>query len=163
FRYDAERLIEVNRPRGAIRYGYGDDGRLTDVVDADGVPLVHNEYDAEGRGVAQTSPYGRGGRLRDVGPSTGLGCDDGGGAGDVVRRGQLRAAGRAPARGRQPLDKEFRRRGQPGGGGRFRPDRDSPGVRRARGLRARGAHGRRGAPLGPRWQGPADWTRRRAR
>ena len=79
FHYDAGRLTEVNRPGAAIRYAYGDDGRLTDVIDADGVRLVHNEYDSEGRVLAQTSPHGRVARLRYVAPSTVIVSDDDGG------------------------------------------------------------------------------------
>ena len=44
---DAGRLTGVDRPGGAIRYRYGGDGRLLDVTDADGVRLVHNEYDSK--------------------------------------------------------------------------------------------------------------------
>jgi RHS repeat-associated protein len=59
FDYDHGRLVEVRRPAGRRRYTYGDDGRLAEVFDADGVRLVANTYDEEGRVATQTSPQGR--------------------------------------------------------------------------------------------------------
>ena len=85
FQYDAGRLTGVDRPGGAIRYRYGGDGRLLDVTDADGVRLVHNEYDSEGRVVAQTSPHGRVARLRYVAPSTVIVTDDASGPATLFR------------------------------------------------------------------------------
>ena len=56
---DAGRLVRVVADGGATIYGYGDNGLIESVTDADGVRRVANTYDAGGRILAQTSPFGR--------------------------------------------------------------------------------------------------------
>ena len=40
--------------RGIERYHYDSDGRVTDIIDANGISYVHNEYDGKGRVTRQT-------------------------------------------------------------------------------------------------------------
>ena len=55
----AGNLIGVQRGGGTRRYGIDDQGRIASVTDADGVVEVVNEYDGDGRVLAQRSPFGR--------------------------------------------------------------------------------------------------------
>ncbi|MBO0728583.1 MAG: RHS repeat protein, partial [Acidimicrobiaceae bacterium] len=80
YRYDGDDLVGVERPAGAQRYAIGDDGRVAEVWNADGVRLVRNEYDADGRVLVQTSPFGRVSRYRYVPPHTVIVGDAGNGA-----------------------------------------------------------------------------------
>ena len=75
YSYDAGRLVAVRRPGGGRRYTYGADGLVAEVFDDDGVRLVANTYDAEGRVLAQASPHGRVARLR-YRPATLIVTDD---------------------------------------------------------------------------------------
>lgn len=60
YRYDeAGNLVEVEREGGLRHYDIDEGGRITRVVDADGVVEVENTYDAEGRVATQVSPFGR--------------------------------------------------------------------------------------------------------
>jgi RHS repeat-associated protein len=52
-------LVQADRSGAVRRYGVDDGGRIVTVTDADGVVEVANEYDDEGRVVAQRSPFGR--------------------------------------------------------------------------------------------------------
>jgi RHS repeat-associated protein len=60
YRYDAAGNLErADGAAGVRRYELGEDGRVTGVVDADDVAEVVNEYDDDGRVLAQLSPFGR--------------------------------------------------------------------------------------------------------
>ena len=55
YRYENSLLTEVETVTGGVeRYTYDQDGRITNVTNADGVTYVHNEYDQKGRVVRQT-------------------------------------------------------------------------------------------------------------
>ncbi len=56
---DAGDLERADGAAGVRRYEVGEDGRVVRVLDADDVAEVVNEYDAEGRVLAQRSPFGR--------------------------------------------------------------------------------------------------------
>lgn len=56
---DAGRLVHADRPGGKRSYGYGDNGLIATVTDADGVVEVTNTYDVHGRISTQRSPFGR--------------------------------------------------------------------------------------------------------
>jgi RHS repeat-associated protein len=58
YHYDGSHLVEVDRPAGGVSYRIEDD-RIASVVDADGVAVVANLYDREGRVASQTSAFGR--------------------------------------------------------------------------------------------------------
>jgi RHS repeat-associated protein len=58
--YDNQgRLIQARRPDGLRRYEWDGDGRISRVVDGDGVVEVDNTYDSQGRVTSQRSPSGR--------------------------------------------------------------------------------------------------------
>lgn len=60
YRYDdAGDLVETAAPSGDRRYTVDGGGLITVLTDADGVELVRNAYDAEGRVLTQHSPFGR--------------------------------------------------------------------------------------------------------
>ncbi|HEX8101647.1 MAG TPA: DUF6531 domain-containing protein [Solirubrobacteraceae bacterium] len=60
FGYDEDgNLAGADRQDGARRYLPDPDGRIAEVVDADGVVEVRNRFDAEGRVLEQWSPFGR--------------------------------------------------------------------------------------------------------
>lgn len=84
FGYLDGRLATVRRPGGGRRYTYGPDGLLAEVFDDDGVRVVANDYDAEGRVVAQTSPHGRVARYR-YRPATLVVTDEQGGPATLFR------------------------------------------------------------------------------
>jgi RHS repeat-associated protein len=66
YRYDnAGNLIEVDGgPGGVRRYELDAQGRVLAVLDADGVVLLRNTYDADGRVLGQVSVHGRRSRTR---------------------------------------------------------------------------------------------------
>ncbi len=66
YRYDeAGNLIEADGgPEGVRRYELDDQGRVLAVLDADGVVLLRNTYDADGRVLEQVSVHGRRVRMR---------------------------------------------------------------------------------------------------
>jgi len=59
YRYVDGHLAEVVRDSGGRTYATDVHGRIVEVVDADGVTLARNRYDAEGRVVRQVAPTGR--------------------------------------------------------------------------------------------------------
>ena len=60
YRYDpAGRLVAATGPLGTRTYRWGEDGRMSAVIDADGVVEAENAYDSGGRVVRQRSPFGR--------------------------------------------------------------------------------------------------------
>jgi RHS repeat-associated protein len=59
YRYHDGHLVEVQRPAGGRTYATDDHARIVEVVDADGVTLARNRYDADGRVVRQVAPTGR--------------------------------------------------------------------------------------------------------
>ena len=60
YRYDgAGRLVEAAGPADSRRYEWGEQGLVSAVIDADGVAEARNDYDEQGRVVAQTSRFGR--------------------------------------------------------------------------------------------------------
>ena len=59
YRYIDGHLVEAEGPLGSRRYEWDEHGLIATVIDGDGVTLVHNTYDDEGRVVKQISPYGR--------------------------------------------------------------------------------------------------------
>lgn len=59
YRYDDGHLAEVQRDLGGRTYATDVQGRIVEVVDADGVTLARNRYDADGRVVRQVAPTGR--------------------------------------------------------------------------------------------------------
>ncbi len=65
YHYDESgHLVEVEGPGGARRYEVDDAGRVSAVVDADGVAELRNTYDGDGRVLTQVSPHGRRTRFR---------------------------------------------------------------------------------------------------
>ena len=55
YRYENGLLTEAVMVTGGIeRYRYDSDGRVTDIIDANGTAYVHNEYDRKGRVTRQT-------------------------------------------------------------------------------------------------------------
>ncbi|MCU4184689.1 DUF6531 domain-containing protein [Acidiferrimicrobium sp. IK] len=70
YRYVDDDLVEVERPAGAQRYAVDAAGRVREVHDADGVRVVANEYDTDGRVVRQLAPGGRTSTYRWLAPST---------------------------------------------------------------------------------------------
>ncbi len=70
YRYQGSYLVAVERADGGRRYEVDGQGRILEVHDADGVRLVANLYDAEGRVVEQTSPSGRRSTYRYLAPHT---------------------------------------------------------------------------------------------
>lgn len=66
YRYDdAGNLIEADGgPQGVRRYELDAQGRVLAVFDADGVALLRNTYDADGRVLGQVSVHGRRSRMR---------------------------------------------------------------------------------------------------
>lgn len=60
-------------------------GHILEVVDADGVRLIANTYDDDGRVLAQTSPFGRTTRYAYLAPRTVVVGDDGGGPSTLFR------------------------------------------------------------------------------
>lgn len=57
---DADRLLAVSGPSGVRRYVWGvESGLIEQVVDGDGVTLLVNGYDDQGRVAWQRSPFGR--------------------------------------------------------------------------------------------------------
>ncbi|HEY8544844.1 MAG TPA: DUF6531 domain-containing protein, partial [Acidimicrobiales bacterium] len=76
---DRGRLVTVTGPAGARRYTWDDGDRLASVTDADGVVLVRNRYDGQGRVLAQRTPFGREARFTyRPGPVTEVGDAEGG-------------------------------------------------------------------------------------
>jgi RHS repeat-associated protein len=59
FSYLEGRLERVERPSGSRRYVTDEAGHLLELYDADGVRLVRNEFDSDGRVLAQESQFGR--------------------------------------------------------------------------------------------------------
>ncbi len=79
YRYDGDDLVGVDRPAGEQRLAVDRGGRILELHDADGVRLVRNTYDDDGRVLSQESPFGRLTRYRYLAPSTlVVGDDDGG-------------------------------------------------------------------------------------
>ncbi|HEU5001761.1 MAG TPA: DUF6531 domain-containing protein [Actinomycetota bacterium] len=58
YTYRGGHLVAVTRPSGGVSYGIAG-GRVTSVTDADGVVVVANTYDHQGRVATQVSPFGR--------------------------------------------------------------------------------------------------------
>lgn len=83
--YDEDLLTAVERPNGPQEYCYDDSGRISEVFDGDGVRLVCNAYDEEGRVTAQTSPHGRVARYNWLPPSTLIVDDRQGGPATLYR------------------------------------------------------------------------------
>ena len=52
-------LVVVERPTGSMTYEINTDGLIARILDADGVLVVENTYDALRRAVSQLSPFGR--------------------------------------------------------------------------------------------------------
>ncbi|QWL31149.1 DUF6531 domain-containing protein [Rathayibacter toxicus] len=59
FEYDGVCLVAATGPGGTRRYGWNPAGLVDTVMDAAGVVEVRNEYDQQGRVIAQISPFGR--------------------------------------------------------------------------------------------------------
>lgn len=58
YRYDpAGRVVAATGPLGTRTYRWGEDGRMSAVIDADGVVEAENAYDSAGRVVRQRSPF----------------------------------------------------------------------------------------------------------
>ncbi|MDQ6784195.1 MAG: DUF6531 domain-containing protein, partial [Actinomycetota bacterium] len=85
YRYVGDDLVGVERPGGAQTYAVDDAGHIVEVVDADGVRLIANTYDDEGRVLAQTSPFGRTTRYAYLAPRTVVVGDDEGGPSTLFR------------------------------------------------------------------------------
>lgn len=104
YEYEDGRLVGVDAPGSRQRYGYTD-GRVSAVVDADGVTLVELTYDAHGRVVTQREYMGGATTFEYEGATTFVGTED----------GERRAAykhddvGRVIAAGGSPLDPLTRR------------------------------------------------------
>ena len=78
YRYQADDLVAVERPSGGQRYQVDDAGHITEILDADGVRLMTNTYDDEGRVLSQRSPFGRVTRYCYLAPHTVVVVDDDG-------------------------------------------------------------------------------------
>jgi competence ComEA-like helix-hairpin-helix protein len=56
---DGGRLVGVERDKGAVTYDHDGQGLLATVVDADGITVCHNTYEADGRVLRQVEQHGR--------------------------------------------------------------------------------------------------------
>jgi RHS repeat-associated protein len=85
YRYRGADLVGVERADGGRRYRADVAGRITELMDADGVRLMANTYDDEGRVTSQTAPTGRVSTYRYLAPFTTTVTDETGGPATVFR------------------------------------------------------------------------------
>ncbi|MDQ6782257.1 MAG: DUF6531 domain-containing protein [Actinomycetota bacterium] len=85
YHYEGADLVRVERADGGRRYRSDDAGRVIELVDADGVRLMANTYDDEGRVTSQTAPTGRVSTYRYLAPYTATVTDETGGPATVFR------------------------------------------------------------------------------
>ncbi len=97
YRYDGRgRLVEATGPLGSRRYEWDEQGRISAVIDADGVVEARNGYDGRGRVATQCSRFGRVARFAYLpGRVTVVSDTDGGRSNTWVAdaRGRLLSAG----------------------------------------------------------------------
>lgn len=85
YTYEGDDLVGVERPAGAQTYSVDGAGHILEIVDADGVRLIANAYDDDGRVLAQTTPFGRTTRYAYLAPRTVVVGDDEGGPSTLFR------------------------------------------------------------------------------
>lgn len=85
YEYRGDDLAAVRRALGDRRYDTDGDGRIVGILDGDGVQLIENTYDADGRVLTQRSPEGRLTTYRYLAPNTVVVSDEQGGPTTLYR------------------------------------------------------------------------------
>jgi RHS repeat-associated protein len=85
YAYDDRCLCRVERPGGAVEYRSDPEGLILEMHDADGVRVIRNEYDADGRVLVQESAHGRITHFDYLGAMTVLVSDEQGGPRTLFR------------------------------------------------------------------------------